>query len=174
MAVFTWGRADRKGKAVGGTRTCHCCQPTGTHDPDRKASQSGGKKSAHEVHPLWGWFTMRHKHIWGISYAFVFALVYELLMHSPPDQDQRTNSGNLYHKERNGCSHNATRPTTTTICNDSKQQHDRILCHTCRLYTKTRRSVRMRESLQMQCKPDFSVPIRWKRLTETLLEEWGR
>jgi hypothetical protein len=85
MAVFTWGRAGRNRKAVGGTRTCHHCQPTGTHDPDRKASKSGGKKSAHEVPLLWGWLTMRHKYIWAVSHVFVIALVYELLMPSPPD-----------------------------------------------------------------------------------------
>ena len=54
MGVLSWGRAVRKRKAVDGSRTCYCCQPTRTHDPDHKASQSGGKKSAHEVPLLWG------------------------------------------------------------------------------------------------------------------------
>lgn len=75
MAVLSWGRAVPKRKAVSRTRTCQTVSRHGTHDPDRKASPSRGKKSAHGVPLQWGWFTMEDKYIWSCA-IFLYLLLY--------------------------------------------------------------------------------------------------
>lgn len=99
MVVFSWGRAEQKRQAVGGTRTCHC-QPRVTWSEltiqTARLLPLGDRKSAHEGLFTVGWVHDAGKLCMGLCHVSYFGRVHELLMPSPLGQGHHTNSNSPY------------------------------------------------------------------------------